>query len=343
MFATNTPSIHQIAWEEIEKLGGLAPLQKIYKLVIERMKNMDIPLPRLDSIRGALVDKTTGTGRRATGDYLFERVAKGVYKVIKDGDSFCVLNESSRNLNILEDESVHAVLADHPWFEPKSHKSGNQKSFTQDYAEETFRYTIEDFKAKYRVLVDGGYLVENLPAENAENTEYLMNIRQYAKEAGFHFYALVPWIKHRVPNNTGRTQKDREYLIFWTKNKPRRLAPIGKPYFTRTMLPSEFDISAPARKQHQAEKPKELYKRIIDLITEPNDVIVEQFGGSGNSAVAALEINRHPIVYEIMEKFSKKIFNKLKLASQFKLSLNTKNTNTNYELVFGEDGQATLF
>lgn len=69
-----TVAIHQTAWEEMDKLGGLAPLQKIYKLVINRMKKMNLPLPRIDSIHGALVDKTKGTGRRAKGKYLFERV-----------------------------------------------------------------------------------------------------------------------------------------------------------------------------------------------------------------------------------------------------------------------------
>lgn len=337
-------SIHQIAWEEMEKLGGLAPLQKIYKLVINRMKKMNLPLPKLDSIRGALVDKTKGTGRRATGEYLFERVEKGIYKIVKDGDTYCVLNEDSRSLEVLEDESVHAILSDHPWFEGHNHRAGNQKNFAQDYENHTFRYTKKDFEAKYRVLKDGGFLVENLPAENAENTEYLMDIRKFAKEAGFHFYALVPWIKHKTPSNTGRTQKDREYLLFLYKGKkPRRLAPEGKPYFTREMLPSEFEIPAPARKKHQAEKPTALYERIIELITEPNDVIVDQFGGSGNCGLAALNVNRYPIVFEIIETYAKAITNKLKSASLFRLSLQNNRNSGDYELVFGEDGQAALF
>lgn len=230
-----------------------------------------------------------------------------------------MLNESSRSLDCLEDNSISAIICDHPWKEDKNHKSGNQKNFAEDYEEHTFHYKLDDFKEKYRVLIDGGYLVENVPSENAENTEYLMKIRQYAKEAGFNFYAIVPWIKHRTPSNTGRTQKDREYLIFWYKGKkPRRLSAEGKPYFTREMLPSEFDIPAPSKKIHQAEKPVKLYEKIIELITEPNDVVLDGFAGSGSLLEAAINVNRYPIGFEIMEKYVKKIRECLNLSKLFK-------------------------
>lgn len=56
--SANTVSIHQIAWEEMKKLGGIAPLKKIYQLVLNRFQELGLPLPKIDSIRGALIDKT---------------------------------------------------------------------------------------------------------------------------------------------------------------------------------------------------------------------------------------------------------------------------------------------
>ena len=344
-------SIHQIAWEEVQKLGGLAPLKKIYQLVVDRIRIMEEPMPRLDSIRGAVVDKTIGTGRRANnGEYLFERVEKGIYKIVTDEDVFCVLNESSRDMSVLEDESVDVILADHPWDEGSNHKSGNQKGFADDYADTTFAYTLEDFQAKYRVLKPGGFCLENLPAENGVNSDYLVKIRLMAKEAGFKVYSFTPWVKFKTPKNTGRTQKDREYVLTLYKpdhnGKPRRLAPQGKPYFTKTMIPAAFDIPAPHNKTHQAEKPVQLYEKLLELFSEPNDVIVDQFGGSGNSAVAALKLKRYPIVYELMEKYAKKISDKLKLDKLFNFSIKgdkKKSEEVKLELVFNENGQASLF
>lgn len=38
-------------------------------------------------------------------------------------------------------------------------------------------------------------MVEVLPAENENNYEYLYQIKQYAKEAGFVYYSKVSWKK----------------------------------------------------------------------------------------------------------------------------------------------------
>ena len=51
----------------------------------------------------------------------------------------------------------------------------------------------QDFKEKARVLKDGCFLVEVLPAENENNYEYLYQIKKYAK-------ALVPPLFDLISN-----------------------------------------------------------------------------------------------------------------------------------------------
>ena len=50
-------------------------------------------------------------------------------------------------------------------------------------------------------------MVEVLPAENENNYEYLYQIKQYAKEAGFVYYSKVSWKKGTFVSNTGRKSK----------------------------------------------------------------------------------------------------------------------------------------
>jgi len=50
---------------------------------------------------------------------------------------------------------------------------------------------------------------------------------------------------------------------------------------------------------HPTEKPVELYKKIIANSTREGDLILDPYGGSGASAVAALELNRNILVYEL--------------------------------------------
>ncbi len=104
----------------------------------------------------------------------FERVAKGVYRTIDSEKEQCVLIEGNgRNLSMLQDKSIDCILTDHPWLDKKSNKGG-----TRNFAEYMcFRYTLDDFKEKARVLKDGCFLVEVLPAENENNYEYLYQIK----------------------------------------------------------------------------------------------------------------------------------------------------------------------
>jgi len=50
---------------------------------------------------------------------------------------------------------------------------------------------------------------------------------------------------------------------------------------------------------HPTEKPVALYRKIIENSTDEGDLILDPYGGSGASVIAALELNRNMLVYEI--------------------------------------------
>jgi site-specific DNA-methyltransferase (adenine-specific) len=54
---------------------------------------------------------------------------------------------------------------------------------------------------------------------------------------------------------------------------------------------------------HPTEKPVELYKKIIEIATESGDLILDPYGGSGASAIAAMETGRNILVYELDEDY----------------------------------------
>lgn len=76
------------------------------------------------------------------------------------------------------------------------------------------------------------------------------------------------------------------------------------------MLPPSFEYPAPSKKEriHQAEKPLDLLKEIIDLISVEQELGLDQFAGSGVAGEAALESNRDMILIEE----DKDTFNKMK-------------------------------
>lgn len=124
-----------------------------------------------------------------------------------------LIQGDGRKLDELESDSVSAIITDHPW-DSKSNRGGNRYYTTYD----TFRYTQEDFNAKARVLIDGGYPAEFLPIKSAENRKYLNQIDERAEKSGLRFYCNIIWRKQEDGTvNTGRCTKGVEQIAIYTK------------------------------------------------------------------------------------------------------------------------------
>ncbi len=233
----------------------------------------------------------------------FKRVCKGIYMLVGEKSASLLIEGDGRKLDEIEDGSIDCIITDHPWEDKKAHRSGNQKSFA-DYS--TFRYELEDFKQKARVLKDGAYLCEFLPVESATNWKYLEEIKHMADDCGLQYYTQCIW--RNAPEgtiNTGKTTKGVQQLLIFTKGKPRKLSRKGvNAYQTKEILKYEIEVLLKNKdKVHQAEKPIELYEYLISQFTEENDICLDQFAGSCNMLKAATNLNRFSICYELCHDF----------------------------------------
>ena len=151
----------------------------------------------------------------------FDRINRGIYYA---KEQECVLIEGDgRKMQFLKDGSVDCIITDHPWDDSKANKGGN-RSFT-NY--DCFKYTLEDFEEKARVLKEGSFLCEFIPAETDTNYDYLYQLKKMAEEAGFEYYAKVAWKKGKFVANTGRKAKNTEEIMIFSKGKARKLK-IGR-------------------------------------------------------------------------------------------------------------------
>lgn len=282
---------------------------------------------------------------------IFEKVERGVYKAIKktdDGETVCLLlNGNGRDLSAIESSSIDGLITDHPYEISKALQGGNRSFATYD----SFRYVDKDFKEKARVLKPGSFLVEFLPVESELNWEYLYSIKKMAVENGFKYYASVPWVKGTFVSNCGRTAKNAETVLIFSKGEPRALRLDAKKNLAEAsqhglntkgmssydvkellvennltvhymkgaagILPTAFNYNPRPIKEKvmEAEKPVELLEAIIEYITLPDELILDQFAGSHNLVLAALNKKRRVITYEsdpcIYEKATNYINNNL--------------------------------
>lgn len=136
---------------------------------------------------------------------------------------------------------------------------------------------------------------------------------QFAKESGLYLYDRRIWHKDAAwANSNWTTQSYRavdefEYLyFFWkpgiTKVDRRRLT---KKEWTEWGSRAVWEFpSVRVNDQHEAMFPLELPRRVIRLLTEPNEIVLDCFMGSGTTGVAALQEGRNFIGIEIEKKYA---------------------------------------
>lgn len=237
----------------------------------------------------------------------FQRIGRGIYMSNTYDESVALVEGDGRDLSFIKVQSLDCIITDHPWSDPKANKGGNRAFASYD----CFRYTQEDFNEKARVLKDGCFLVEMIPAENESNYEYLYQIKKMAEAAGFQYYAKVPWTKGTFVGNTGRKAKNQEDMMIFSLGKARNMRsdakkdkaePTVRHYMSGTngMLPTDFNVQPPDRKSriHQAEKPVGLVEQLLDYLTFENEVVLDQFAGSGVVGEACIAKNRKCILIE---------------------------------------------
>ena len=77
------------------------------------------------------------------------------------------------------------------------------------------------------------------------------------------------------------------------------------------------------RVKHPTQKPIQLMERIVTIFSNPNDLVLDCFAGSGSTGVAAKKLNRNFIMVEKNEEYYKIILNRIKQMEEKPLDLFT--------------------
>ena len=137
-------------------------------------------------------------------------------------------------------------------------------------------------------------------------------IEKFAYDCGLYLYDRRAWVKDAAWENSKwhtmsyRSVDEFEYIyVFWkpgttTVNKERLSRDEWNSWGSRAVwhIPS-----VRANDDHEAKFPLELPRRIIRLFTEPGDVVLDCFVGSGTSGVAAILEGRTFIGVDIMPQY----------------------------------------
>lgn len=134
----------------------------------------------------------------------------------------------------------------------------------------------------------------------------------YAQSAGLFLYDRRVWVKDPCWQNcqwhssSYRSVDEFEYLyFFWkpgeTKIDRNRLNPQEWAEWGSRAVWSIPSVRSNC--EHEAQFPVELPRRVIRLLTEPKEIVLDPFIGSGSTAVAAIEEDRQFIGFDEQAKY----------------------------------------
>lgn len=240
---------------------------------------------------------------------------------IRTGKSWTMVLGDSRNLGALENCSVQLVLTSPPFFPPLSEHRLMRPRQEQDaydaVREEVSRYALSlapHFLEMARVVSPGCHLV--IHTKDIRYGEALLPLsqfhRQMAEAAGFVTKTRVFW--HKCPIRRGRSRAfvsalpkipfqvdDLEELLVLKKPGPEaiRLADLSISRATELSQPVWRFPALGSARTHPYQSPPELFRRFVELLSNPGDLVLDPFAGHGTSLRAAVGLGRKAIGWEM--------------------------------------------
>ena len=247
----------------------------------------------------------------------------------------------SRMMKEVDDESVHLIITSPPYWQLKDYGNGKQIGFNDTYEDYINNLNLVWSECQ-RVLHKGCRLCINIGDQFARSVYYgrykVVPIRteiiKFCESTGFDYMGAIIWQKVTTCHTTGGAtvmgsypyprngiiKLDYEFILLFKKyGKPPTVSKQIKEQSKLT--PDEWDKffaghwNFPGEKQdgHLAMFPEELPRRLIKMFSFVGDTVLDPFLGSGTTSLAAKNLNRNSVGYEINEDFLPIIKEKLRL------------------------------
>jgi len=233
----------------------------------------------------------------------------------------------SRDMSLVTSGSVQVCVTSPPYFRKKKYET--QYSTYEEYRS----YLRETWKEVRRTLDDSGLFFVNI-GNSFENQFKSFDIARDVVDSGFQLVQPIIWVKghHSPVQGTAHLNHLYEYIFLFSKTENyslNRLA-IGVPYKDKSNIGrwkiatkdlrcrgdvwyiNYETVQRHSEKLHDAIFPRLLPEMCIKLASrKKSDKVLDPFLGSGTTILAANDLGRRSIGYEINPAYEKIIKKKL--------------------------------
>jgi len=262
-------------------------------------------------------------------------------KLLLGESNHLIINGDSRQMIEIENNSVDLIITSPPYWQLKDYGTENQIGYNDSYEDYINNLNIV-WQECHRVIKDGSRLCVNIGDQFARSVYYgrykVIPIRteiiKFCEAIGFDYMGAIIWQKKTTSNTTGGASImgsypypkngilsiDYEFILLFKKLGK---APRPDPEFKEKSIISKeewkeyfsghWNFGGARQDGHIAVFPEELPKRLIKMFSFVSDTILDPFLGSGTTSLAARNLDRNSIGYEINPEFIPFIENKLEV------------------------------
>lgn len=250
-----------------------------------------------------------------------------------------IIHGDSRQMSLVDNESVHLVITSPPYWQLKDYGTNTQIGYHETYESYINNLNLV-WQECHRVLHPGCRLCINIGDQFARSVYYgrykVIPIRteiiKFCETIGFDYMGAIIWQKVTTTNTTGGAtimgsfpyprngilKLDYEFILLFKKQgtapKPTReqkeSSVISKEDWN-TYFSGHWCFSGAKQDGHIAMFPEELPSRLIRMFAFTGDTVLDPFLGSGTTSLAARNLGRNSIGYEINSDFMPAIKKKL--------------------------------
>lgn len=250
-----------------------------------------------------------------------------------------VIIGDSRWMKEVPDESVHLVITSPPYWQLKDYGNGKQIGFNDTYEEYINNLNLV-WSECHRVLHKGCRLCVNIGDQFARSVYYgrykIIPIRteiiKFCESAGFDYMGAIIWQKVTTCHTTGGAtvmgsypyprsgiiKLDYEFILIFKKygespkvsQKIKEQSKLTQEEWNQYFI-GHWNFPGEKQDKHLAMFPEELPRRVIKMFSFVGDTVLDPFLGSGTTSLAARNLDRNSIGYEINEDYLPTIREKL--------------------------------
>lgn len=242
-----------------------------------------------------------------------------------------LINGDSRNMSQIQDESVQLIITSPPYWQLKDYGTEKQIGFNDTY--ETYINNLNlVWKECHRILSSGCRMCINIGDQFARSFYYgrykvipiHSEIIHFCELIGFDYMGSIIWQKPTSMHTTGGQQVmgsypyprggivkiDFEHILLF-KKLGKAPTPSKEAKESSVLTKEEWDeyfsshwtFCGAKQNRHIAVFPEELPKRLIKMFSFVGDTICDPFMGSGTTALAARNLGRNSVGYELNKDF----------------------------------------